>query len=122
VVFTARPEVECKTDARATLIMGRRFLKLVVLFSLLHFLVLLALEAGLFLLAHLPTGVLHVDSFIVGLTHVHQWLRVPRTALSQLWPGEYLPRFVSLLLALINSVVWGVVLAASKMLWSKARE
>ena len=102
--------------------MSRRFLKLVVLFSLLHLLVLLGLDAAIFLLSHLPTGVLHLDSVIVGLTHVHQWLRVPRTALSQLWPGEYLPRFLNVLLTIANSVIWGTALAGLKILWSEVRQ
>ena len=102
--------------------MARLFLKLAVLFALLHFVALLGLDAALFLLAHLPTSILHLDSFIVGLTHVHQWLRFPRTVLSHLWPGDYLPRLVNLALTVVNSLIWGVALAALKLLWSKARE
>ena len=102
--------------------MSRRFLKLVVLFSLLHLLALLGLDAAIFLLSHLPTGVLHLDTFIVALTHIHQWLRVPRTVLAHLWPGVYLPQFVNLLLTAINSVIWGTALAGLRMLWSKVRQ
>ena len=102
--------------------MARRFLKLASLFALAHFLVLLGLGAAIFLCAHLPTSILRLDSLIVALTHVHQWLRVPRTVLSSLWPGEYLPRFVNLLLTILNSLIWGIALAGLKMIWSKVRE
>jgi len=102
--------------------MSRRFLKLVVLFSLLHCLVLLGLDAAIFLLSHLPTGVLHLDNLIVALTHLHQWLRVPRTVLSHLWPGEYLPRLAGLMLTVVNSLIWGILLAGLKLIWAKARE
>ena len=102
--------------------MERQFLKLAVLFALAHCLVMLGLDAALYFLAHLPTSVLHLDSLIVALTHIHQWLRAPRAAMSHLWPGEYLPRFVNLALTVLNSVIWGIGLAALKLLWSKIRE
>ena len=102
--------------------MSRRFLKLTALFALAHLLVTLGLDAALFLLAHLPTSILHLDGVIVALTYVHQWLRFPRMVLSHLWPGEYLPRPINVMLTMLNSVTWGIGLATLKMLWSKARE
>ena len=71
--------------------MTRSFLKWTVLFAVLHYLVLLALSAGIFLLAHLPTSVLHLDVVIIGLTKVGQLLRGPRLLLMAVWPGETTP-------------------------------
>src|SRR5262245_45731962 len=98
------------------MVLSRRFLKLTVLFALAHFLLLFGLGAAIYLCAHLPTSIVHLDGFIVALTHVHQWLRVPRTILSHLWPGEYLPRLLNLGLTVVNSLIWGVTLAALKMI------
>src|SRR5262245_12700196 len=99
----------------------RSFLKFAVLFALLHYLVLLGLEGGTFLLAHLPTSVLRLDVVILGLTKLIHVLRWPRLVLTAMWPGETSPGFFNLALTILNSVVWGIGLAGLKSLWSRVR-
>jgi hypothetical protein len=101
--------------------MTRSFLKWTVLFAVLHYLVLLALSAGIFLLAHLPTSVLHLDVVIIGLTKVSQLLRGPRLLLMAVVPGETTPSLLNLVMTVINSLIWGVALASLKSLLSKLR-
>src|SRR5262245_2721404 len=99
----------------------RSFLKFTILFAVLHYLVLLGLEGGTFLLAHLPTSVLHLDVVILGLTKLIQVLRWPRLLMTAMWPGEATPGFLNLVLTILNSVVWGIGLVGLKSLWSRMR-
>ena len=101
--------------------MSRSFLKFAILFGVLHWLVLIGLEAGAFLLAHLPTSVLRLDFPILGLTKLIQVLRWPRLVLMAVWPGETTPGFLHLTLTILNSLIWGIGLAGLKVLWSKMR-
>jgi hypothetical protein len=102
-------------------LMTRSFLKWTAAFAVLHYLVLLALSAGIFLLAHLPTSVLHLDVVIIGLTRLQQMLCWPRTLLMAILPGERTPGFLNLALTIFNSLAWGSALAALKLAWSKLR-
>ena len=101
--------------------MNRRFWKFAILFAVLQWLVLIGLEAGTFLLAHLPTSVLRLDFPILGLTKLIQVLRWPRLVLMALWPGETTPGFLHFALTILNSLIWGIGLAGLKVLWSKMR-
>lgn len=101
--------------------MTRGFLKWTLLLAVLHYLVSLGLDAGIFLLAHLPTTVLHLDLLIVGLTKMHQLLRAPRLLAMALLPGESTPAMLNVALIVFNSLAWGAALAALKQTWSKLR-
>ena len=93
----------------------------IVLFALLHFVVLNTLAGAVYLLTHLPTSVLHFDSFILFLERVHRMLWFPRDLLRWLWPGERTPGLLNWLLLVLHSLCWGVLLTGLRNLWRKLR-
>ena len=101
--------------------MSRNFLKFAILFGVIHFFVLLGLEATTFLLAHLPTRVLQLDLLIIGLSLLILVLRWPRLVLMAVWPGETTPSFLNIALTILNSLIWGFGLAGVKVAWSKIK-
>lgn len=100
----------------------RRFLKLVVLFSLLHFAAIVSVDGVIFLLAHVPPKAANLDAPIRGLQWAYEILRAPRMVLRWLWPGEYSPLWLNWLLTFLNSLIWGCGLAGLKMAWAKIRK
>ncbi len=102
--------------------LNRRFLKLVILFSLLHFLVMVAVDGVIYLAAHIPPKAVNLDAPIRWLQQVYEILRAPRFILRWLWPGEHSPLLLNWLLTILNSLVWGVGLAGLGTLWAKMRK
>jgi len=99
--------------------MKHPFAKSALLFALLHFLVLLALSGLIFLMNHIPPKAVNLDSLILFLVSVEWLLEGPRKFLLWLWPGESTPRGLGLGLTVVNSLVWGVTLAALRWLWRR---
>ena len=97
--------------------MKRPFVKSSLLFALLHFLILLGVSGLIFFASHLPPKAINLDGLILFLAGVEQVVEAPRKFLLWLWPGEATPRGLGLALTVINSLVWGVALAALKRLW-----
>lgn len=102
--------------------MNRRFLKQVLLFALLYFLVSFVLDGVIFLLSHVPPKVVNLDSFLLKLGSVEQFLIWPRLLLRWLWRGETTPGIFNYVLPVLNALVWGMALTGLKMFWDKARQ
>ena len=98
----------------------RRFLKRVLLFAILHYVVVLGLAGVIFLASHLPPKAINLDPIIEGLVVAENILLAPRKTMLWLWPWETTPAGLGLALTLINSLVWGMVLAVGKAFWRKA--
>jgi len=121
VTYDERPPVQRRARLnRPSPSPRRRFLKRVLLFALLHYLVVLGLTGLIFLASHLPPKVIGLDPIIEGLVAAENVLLAARKALLWLWPWETTPAGLGLALTLINSLVWGLVLAAGKGFWRKA--
>jgi hypothetical protein len=101
---------------------NRRFLKQVLLFALLYYLVFFALDGVIFLLSHVPPKAMNLDPLLLKLANVEQFLVWPRLLLRWLWPGETTPGIFNYILPVLNALVWGAVLAGLKGLWDKARQ
>ncbi|MDB6016654.1 MAG: hypothetical protein JWR19_1143 [Pedosphaera sp.] len=101
--------------------MNRRFLKQVILFGLLYYLIFLALNGVIFLISHIPPKAVNLDHVALGLYAVEHALAAPRFLLRRLWPGEATPIYFQFLIALCNCLLWGFALAGLKALWTKVR-
>ena len=97
----------------------RRFLKRVLWFAALHYIVVLALAGIIFLAIHLPPKAIHLDPVIEGLVAIENILLAPRKALLWLWPWEATPTGLGLVASLLNSLSWGVLLANGSAFWKK---
>jgi hypothetical protein len=99
---------------------GRRALKRILLFALLHYLVLNCLGGLIFVVIHIPPKAVNLDGLLSALVFVEDILVAPRKLLLWLWPWETTPSGFGLVLTLINSLIWGVALAAGRSAWRKA--
>jgi len=90
----------------------RRFLKSVLFWAVLHYLVLLGISFVIFVLSHLPTTVINFDPAIIALVQVETVLVAPRKLLLWLWPLESTPRGFGFALTDANSLAWGLAIAA----------
>lgn len=102
--------------------MSRPFVKQVVLFAVLHYLVFISLEGVIFLLSHVPPKAVNLDGLVVTLFNAERILAAPRALLRWLWPSEHTPSLLNWALTALNSLVWGLALAGLKCFWSKARQ
>ena len=102
--------------------MNRSFPRQVILFGLLYYLVFLALDAVIYLLSHVPPKAVELNSLVLFLFDLERVLAAPKTFLRWLWPGESTPRYLNLLVTLLNCVVWGLVLAGAKKFWLHVRK
>jgi len=93
----------------------------IVAFSLLHYLVLISLAGIIFLASHVPPKAAHLDGLILVLFQAESVLSAPRKFLLWLAPGETTPVLLSLSTAVLNSLIWGIALAAGRSLWVKIR-
>src|SRR5882724_11287467 len=93
----------------------------VLAFALLHYLVLLLMAGAIFLASHFPPKVVNLDPLILALFNAESILTAPRKFLLWLWPGETTPGLLSMLTMLLNSLIWGAVLAGLRWLWVRAR-
>ncbi|MBI3851435.1 MAG: hypothetical protein HY298_14340 [Verrucomicrobia bacterium] len=100
----------------------QRFLRLAVLFSLLHFVAMVSVDGVIFLLAHVPPKAANLDAPIRGLQWLYEVLHAPRMVLRSLWPGESSPLWLNWLLTVLNSVAWGSGLSVLKIAWVKIRK
>jgi len=98
----------------------RRFIKSVLLWALLHYVLLSSLGFAIFLLSHLPPKVLHLDPAIFVLVQIENVLLALRKLLLWLWPFERTPRGLGFVLTVVNSLAWGFALAALRACWRKA--
>ena len=99
---------------------GFRFLKVSLLFGVLHFIALLALSGLIFLVERIPPKAVSLDGIISALVAVETVLAAPRKLVLWLWPWETTPTGFPLVLTLLNSFAWGVGLAALRACWQKA--
>src|ERR1051325_301689 len=94
----------------------------VLLLSLLHYVVLLIVAGLIYFASHLPPKAVNLDGLIMVLFQTESFLTAPRKFLIWLWPGESTPGFLSLFTTVLNSLVWGCLLAIGRVIWKKARE
>lgn len=99
--------------------MSRRFFKLLLLFGLLHYFVVLCLAGILFLISHIPPKAVNLDVVILALFNVESVLTGPRKLLLRFWPGESTPGWLSFTSTVANSFLWGTALATLKIVWRK---
>ena len=99
--------------------MNRRFLKLVVLFALWHYLILISLSGIIYLVNHVPPKAVNLDGLALALVRVEDLLVAPRRLFLRLWPGESTPGGLGWLVTGLNSLLWGFSLAGLKLLWRK---
>ena len=102
--------------------MNRPFIRRVVLYALLYYVVLLALDAVIFLLSHIPPKAVNLDFLILKFGGVESLLLWPRSLLRRLWPGESTPTALNYLLSALNCLLWGLALAGLKTLWTQAKK
>ena len=98
------------------------WIKQVLKFGLLYYLVLLVLHGVIFMVGHIPPAAVNLDGLVLGLYRVEHVLAAPRFMLRRLWPGETTPALLSLLLTILNCLIWGITLAGLNALWKKARQ
>ena len=96
--------------------MKLRFLKQTALFALLFFVAWQCFNGVIFLLSHLPPGLVHLDWLLRGLGHLSRFFTWPRRFLRSLWPAETTPAALDYLLALLNWLLWGALAALWKAL------
>src|SRR5690348_15685494 len=96
--------------------MQRRYLKLIVLYALLFFVLLQCFDGLIFLLSHLPPQAVHLDGLLRVLGAVERFFILPRRMLRRLWPWETTPTILNYALAVINWLVWGAIAATGKIL------
>jgi len=93
----------------------------IVAFALLHYLVLLVISGLIFFSSHVPPKAANLDTAILGLLQVENVLTAPRKFLLWLAPGETTPGLLSLGTSVLNSLMWGVVLATARAFWIRVR-
>jgi len=102
--------------------MNRQFLRSVVLYALLYYLVLLALDAVIFLLSHIPPKAVNLDFLILKFGGLESLLLWPRSLLRRLWPGESTPTVLNYFLSALNCLLWGLALASLKSFWTRVKK
>lgn len=80
----------------------------IVLYSCVHYGLLLILESVVFIVAHFPPKVIDLSNLVVGITYLQQALNVPRMLLRHLWLSEMTPGWLNILLLVVNSLVFGL--------------
>ncbi|MGI8964596.1 MAG: hypothetical protein ACR2H1_00740 [Limisphaerales bacterium] len=100
----------------------KRFVQAAILFSALHYVVILSLEGLIFLGAHLPTRLVRLDNLILALTGLEKILVFPRVLMRRLWWSEITPGFLNLILLIVNSLIWGTALAAWRIYCLRSRK
>jgi len=96
--------------------MNRRFIKLTILFGLIHYLTVLLVAGFLFLISHVPPKAVNLDAVILALFKIEWVLTGPRKFLLWVWPGELTPAWLGFATKFSNSLIWGTVLAGLKIL------
>jgi hypothetical protein len=102
--------------------LNRRFIKQALLFAVLYYVAVLALEGIIFGLSHIPPKAINLYMLILRLGDVEKILAWPRVLLRKLWPGESTPAILNHLLSVLNCLLWGLGLAGTKALWTHARK
>ena len=102
--------------------MNRPFIRRVVLYALLYYVLLLALNAVIFLLSHIPPKAVNLDFLILKFGEVERILLWPRSLLRRLWPGESTPTALNYLLSGLNCLLWGLALSGLKTFWTQVRK
>lgn len=90
-----------------------------LLWSLAHFCALVLLDNFLFLISHVPQ--VPLDAVILPLTDVGSILRFPSRVLRACWPFEDTPQILNWLLTVLNSLVWGGLMASGRRSWRRIR-
>jgi hypothetical protein len=93
----------------------------VLQFALLHYVVFLLLAGMIFLVIHVPPKAVNLDGLILALVQCETVLMAPRKFLLWLWPGETTPSLLGVSTTVLNSLIWGLALAAGRVLWKKVR-
>ena len=102
--------------------MNRQFIRRVALYALLYYVVLLALDAIIFLLSHIPPRAVNLDFLILKFGGLETLLLWPRSLLRRLWPGESTPTVLNYLLSALNCLLWGFALAGLKTFWTRIQK
>jgi len=98
---------------------GRRWAKPVFWFAIAHFVAWSALAGTIFLLSHIPPKAVNLDTLILGLVRVEDVFVYPRKWILAGWPGERTPSLLPLCATVLNSIVWGAVLAGVRAVSSR---
>ena len=89
----------------------KRFLAWALFLALVHYCFLLLWQGSIFVVAHIPPSAVRLDGIILGATWVERILIAPRLLMRSLWPVESSPSGLNALLAVLNSLCWGCLLA-----------
>ena len=100
----------------------KRFVVSAILFSTLHYAVLVFLKGLIFLLAHIPPRIIHLDDLILVLVWLERILVLPRILLRRIWSGETTAGFLNFGLLAVNSICWGAVLAGCWLYGRRSRK
>ncbi|HEX4647007.1 MAG TPA: hypothetical protein VH598_15495, partial [Verrucomicrobiae bacterium] len=103
-------------------LMNRRTVTQILIFSVLYYLVFLLLNGLIFLLSHVPPKAANLDGLILKFYTVERLLAAPRGFLRALWPWESTPPGFNVLLTILTCLLCGAGLAGLKTLWLKARK
>jgi hypothetical protein len=102
--------------------MNRQFIRRAVVYALLYYVVLLALDAVIFLLSHIPPKAVNLDFLILKFGEVERILLWPRSMLRRLWPGESTPTGLNYFLSALNCLLWGLALTGLKTVWTRVKK
>ncbi|MDB6130921.1 MAG: hypothetical protein JWM04_2028 [Verrucomicrobiales bacterium] len=83
--------------------------KRTVCFAILHFLTVQLLEGFVFLIAHLPPSITFLDFVIVCCNWLQRILLIPKGVLRSLVPVPENNRWLNSGLALVTSLLWGII-------------
>lgn len=81
------------------------------LWAILHFVALGLLSGTLFLLTHIPPGLVNLDSVILAVHGLFKALYFPISLLRALWPGEATPWALSFAARTGGSILFGFTVA-----------
>jgi hypothetical protein len=101
---------------------NRQFLKQVLLGVFVYLSVVLALEALVFVLSHIPPMAANLDPLVAPLARVEIALLWSKQLLRSLWPGETSSRLLLWSVTVANWLLWGFLLALLWRLWRRVRD
>jgi len=91
-----------------------------LLWALAHFIVLKMVAGLIFFAQHVPPKAVNLEVIMNALVHLEDVLVFFRWLLIKLWIWETTPVGFGFVLATLNSLAWGILLAAGRTFWRRA--
>lgn len=81
----------------------------IAIYAAVHYLLLLILDAVVFLFAHFPPKLIDLSPVVIGISYLQQGLNLPRILLRHLWLSEVTPGWLNFTLTVVNSLCFGAI-------------